>query len=80
MIVDYKDPITGDIIQMYSIDLRPLNGVTAKRGQSDDIDLIAHKELGAQDYIQDLIYHNSARLVEKQFDLDKINQLDIPIV
>lgn len=77
--IPYVDPLTGNILSLNGIHLRE---VQAKSKTVDtngrEIDKITYDEMSINDEMLRLCEFNSGYLMERQFEVNKIKQVDIP--
>lgn len=77
--IPYVDPLTGNILSLNGIHLRE---VQAKSKTVDtngrEIDKITYDEMSINDEMLRLCEFNSGYMMERQFEVNKIKQVDIP--
>lgn len=77
--ITYVDPITGNIYSMNGIHLREVQAISKTvQTNGKEIDKITYDEMSINDEMLRLCEFNSGYLMERQFEVDKIKQMDIP--
>lgn len=77
--IPYVDPLTGNIYSLNGIHLKEIQALSKTvQTNGKEIDQITYDEMAINDEMLRLCEFNSGYMMERQFNVDKIKQMDIP--